>query len=226
MSNAFYLILLFCSAYLIGSLPFSYLIAKSCGVNLFKAGSGNIGATNVMRSCGKLPGILAYLLDIFKGFAAVKICLFLSDFFGFISAGWYLAAQVAPFSAIIGHMFPIFLKLKGGKGVAVSAGIFFAYVTLPMTAVFIIFLSVVFITGYVSLGSITAAALLPGFVFLHDLLAEKFFLFDRLRTGLQASHFLAVLSFCSLISVLIIIKHRSNINRLLNGTENSFKKKT
>jgi glycerol-3-phosphate acyltransferase PlsY len=184
-------ILLLIVSFIIGSVPFGIIIAKSKGINLKKVGSGNIGATNVLRSLGKWPAVLTLLGDILKGTAAVAI----GRYFG---AGPVYEGLVG-FSAILGHNFSIFLGFRGGKGVATSLGVLSFY--SPQTALFtlIIWLVTVMITKYSSMGALVSFGFLPINILLFD---------DKRKL------FVAIL-----ITILIFIRHTDNIQRLIKGTE-------
>src|SRR3954470_13721828 len=145
-------------SYLSGSIPFAAIAGKLRGVDLRKHGSGNLGATNVFRVLGWKVGLLVFVADALKGALPV---LYLPP--RIVNARdpivWAIACGIA---AIAGHVRPIFLKLrKGGKGVATAAGVFFALAPIPMAVTFAVFVAVVFATGYVSLGSMMSAVLLP-----------------------------------------------------------------
>jgi glycerol-3-phosphate acyltransferase PlsY len=195
-------------AYLLGSIPFGLLLTKLFGGgDVRKAGSGNIGATNVARVAGPLPGILTLLLDAAKGAAAV----WLAGRFSNESATWMTIAALA---ALIGHCFPIWLKFRGGKGVATGAGVFLILSPLALLGSVMVFILVVAFWRYVSLGSISAAAAMPLLVYL-----------------LWAPHHappLAVTFGALAAAVVIIYKHDANIQRLVEGEEPkfSFSKKT
>jgi glycerol-3-phosphate acyltransferase PlsY len=161
-------------------------------------GSGNIGATNVARSGAKGLGIATLLLDLGKAFAAVKIGQLLAP-------GDYNLAVAAAVAAILGHVFPIWLGFCGGKGVASALGVFLALTPTSAVAVFAIFLAILFLTRYVSLASIIAAAAFPLFGFY----------FVSVRTPIVIAGFL-------FIPLLVIVKHHQNIRRLLSGTESRF----
>jgi glycerol-3-phosphate acyltransferase PlsY len=184
-------ILLLLVSFIIGSIPFGIIIAKSKGINLKKVGSGNIGATNVLRSLGKWPAALTLLGDILKGTAAVAI----GRYFG---VGPVYEGLVG-FSAILGHNFSIFLGFRGGKGVATSLGVLSFY--SPQTALFtlIIWLVTVMITKYSSMGALVSFGFLP----------INILLFDN-----KGKLFVVVL-----ITILIYIRHMDNIQRLIKGTE-------
>lgn len=184
-------------AYIAGSIPVSYLIARLVkGIDIREHGSGNPGATNVYRVVGPVPGVIAFILDALKGYLPVFFALRAFD-------GNPVAVIAVGLAAVAGHMFTLFLRFKGGKGVATAAGVFFALLPLPTLYAFGVFCVILFATGYVSLGSIVAAVFLPGYCWL---------------TG-----FPAVLSaFATLVAIFIIIKHRTNIRKLLSGTEHRF----
>jgi glycerol-3-phosphate acyltransferase PlsY len=190
-------ILIFLLAFLIGSIPFGIIIAKAKGVDLKKVGSGNIGATNVLRSIGKYPALLTLLGDVLKGTAAVA----LGRYFG---SGPVFEGLVG-FCAILGHNFSLFLGFRGGKGVATSFGVLSFY--SPQTALFtfIIWVLVVMTTKYSSLGALVSFGLLP--------LSIMFF--DH-----KSKIIIAVL-----ITILIFMRHKDNIKRLISGTERKIGKR-
>jgi acyl phosphate:glycerol-3-phosphate acyltransferase len=186
-------------AYLLGSIPFGYLLVKLMRDEDVRAtGSGNIGATNVARSGGKALGIATLLLDLGKAFVAVKIAQHLAP------SNYDLAVATAV-AAILGHVFPIWLGFRGGKGIASALGVFLALTWPCGIAIFGVFLVVLFLTHYVSLASIVASASLPLFALY----------FVPYRTPITVAGFL-------FIPFLLIVKHHENIRRLLNGTENRF----
>ncbi len=186
-------------AYLLGSIPFGYLLVKIFRKQDIRAtGSGNIGATNVARSGAKGLGIATLLLDLGKAFVAVKIAQLLAP-------GNYDLAVVAAVAAILGHVFPAWLGFRGGKGVASALGVILALTWPSALAILGIFLVVFLITRYVSLASIIAAASFPLFAFY----------FVPYRTPIVIAGFL-------FIPLLIVVKHHENIRRLLSGTESRF----
>jgi glycerol-3-phosphate acyltransferase PlsY len=190
------------SAYLLGSIPFGLILGKIFGSGDVRAeGSGNIGATNVARVAGPLAGILTLLLDGAKGAAAVL----LAERYSNGSAMWMIIAGLA---ALIGHCFPIWLKFKGGKGVATAAGVYLALSPLAFLAGLILFILVVGFWRYVSLGSISAAAAMPMLLYF-----------------LWAPHHAPppVITFGALaVAMLIVYKHDANLQRLVNGQEPKF----
>ncbi len=190
------------ASYLLGSIPFGLLLGKFFGArDIRKAGSGNIGATNVARVAGPLAGILTLLLDAAKGALAVLLAARLSD----QSAAWMMIAGLC---ALVGHCFPIWLGFRGGKGVATAAGVFLVLCPLAFLGAAILFFLVVLYWRFVSLGSISAAAAMPLLIY--------FF---------WAPHHAPPYSvtFGSLAAALLIVyKHDANIQRLVQGDEPKF----
>ena len=190
-------------AYLLGSIPFGLVLVRVVrGEDVRLTGSGNIGATNVARSGGAKLGIATLVLDALKGYFAVLIASMVSQRSTGVELG--LAAALAALCAILGHVFPVWLKFRGGKGVATAVGAFVGLAPRAVLVVLGIFLVIVLISRYVSLGSIVASALFP-------LLA--FYLYRSQSSPAGLAVMLAA-------SLLIILKHRANIRRLLDGTEN------
>ena len=203
-------LLLLLAAYVAGSIPFSYLIPRLVtGKDIRSIGSGNVGATNVARMIGKGAGLAALLLDAPKGYLAVWLAgvMFQADFWpradGLLSTPsfWLASAGVM---AVAGHMFPVWLNFRGGKGVATAAGVFLALSPLSLAIAFVIFLIVELTTRYVSLASILAAAAMP--------LAVRFI--DRSTIWIVLG--------CIVIALAVIMKHHANIARLAQGTEPKF----
>jgi glycerol-3-phosphate acyltransferase PlsY len=190
-------------AYLLGSIPFGYLLVRLFRHQDVRAtGSGNIGATNVARSGGKALGMLTLLLDALKGFVAVLVAMhFAPD----TAHGPSPLAAATAVAAVLGHVFPVWLKFQGGKGIATALGVFLALVPWVALSALVLFVLVVGTTRLVSLGSILAAISIPIFALL--LVPRRS---PALLAGLTA------------ISLLSIIKHRANIVRLLQGTESRF----
>ncbi|PYT04607.1 MAG: acyl-phosphate glycerol 3-phosphate acyltransferase [Acidobacteria bacterium] len=191
-------------AYLLGSIPFGYLLIKyvfTSGEDVRKIGSGGIGATNVTRRVGVKGGVLTYCFDVAKGAAAVMLIRLVAgdDYF------WIGAAAIA---AIVGHIFPIFLGLRGGKGVATGVGVFLVLAPYSVLTTLVLWALIVYLTRYVSLGSIIATAAVP--------------LWTLLYYGwLQPSPHLKALIIIGIAGcALIVATHRENISRLLHGAEN------
>jgi len=197
-------------AYLIGSIPFGYLIVKMTGGgDVRETGSGGTGATNVSRRAGKAAGVLTLVLDAFKGAIAVLVArVLLGGAAANVNAKWFVAA--AAVAAITGHIFPVWLRFRGGKGVATAVGIFFMLAPFALLCAGLVFVIVVAITRYVSLASLAAAVLIPFFLWLQKWLIQPA---ADIRPPLTA----AVVS-----ALLIIFAHRGNIRRLINGTESKF----
>jgi len=196
-------------AYLLGSIPFGYLIVRASGRgDVRESGSGGTGATNVTRRAGKSAGVLTLVLDALKGAVAVIIArLVLTE--GFKVDWWVAAASVA---VVAGHCFPVWLGFRGGKGVATGLGVFAVLAPLALLCALPVFVLVVWATRYVSLGSIIAAALVPFAVWA---LAARGFM--------RGEELLPTLTAASIGGALIIFMHRANIRRLLRGAENKFK---
>jgi glycerol-3-phosphate acyltransferase PlsY len=196
------------AAYLLGSIPFGYLIVRlTAGADVRETGSGGTGATNVSRRAGKVAGVLTLLLDAAKGATAVLVATWLLHTDALVN-GPVACAAVA---AIVGHCFPIWLGFRGGKGVATGVGVFMVLAPWALGCAAIIFLLIVWLTRYVSLGSIVATVAFPVFVVL-----QHFFV--KPLPGFQY-----VLSVAVVGGGLIIFMHRANIERLWAGTENKFR---
>jgi glycerol-3-phosphate acyltransferase PlsY len=193
-------------AYLLGSIPFGYLIVRArAGADIRETGSGGTGATNVSRRAGKGAGVLTLVLDALKGAAAILIARTALHY----SGSWTIAA--AAILVIIGHMYPIWLGFRGGKGVATGVGVFLMLAPIAVLGAGVVFLAIVVATRYVSLGSIVAAATIPMFVWLqHGLIASVRDLWPTMASAVVGA-------------LLIMWAHRSNIQRLLNGTESKFR---
>lgn len=195
-------------AYLLGSIPFGYLIVRAKeGKDVRETGSGGTGATNVSRRAGKLAGIVTLLLDAAKGALAVGLArgLLTTDY----GVNWYVAA--AGVLAVLGHCFPVWLGFRGGKGVATGIGVFSSLSPLAVACAAVIFILVVRATRYVSLGSTTATAVFPLFVWLLSLYVKPVKSLGPIMTA-------AIVG-----GVLIIFMHRANIGRLMQGTESKLK---
>jgi len=208
-------------AYLLGSIPTGFLVAKAKGIDIRTMGSGNIGATNAMRVLGKPAGIAVLLMDALKGYAA---CAFLVSFIfnglapHFSGLYQYFHDQpleiqtryyvMAGIFAVLGHNYTCWLKFKGGKGIATTAGVYLALAPWSLGIAFVVFIVALLVTRYVSVGSITGAIALVASVWIlppHNI-------------------FLGVVT--TALAALAIYKHKGNIQRLIAGTENRFGKKT
>ncbi len=205
-------------AYLLGSIPFGYLIVRATqGADIRETGSGGTGATNVSRRAGKAAGVLTLVLDALKGAGAVAIAKVILGlpFFGesvgssHENAYWWVAATAI--AVIVGHIFPVWLRFRGGKGVATGVGVFLMLAPIAVAFAAGIFLLTVWRTRYVSLGSILAAVAIPLFVLLQNVFIRPI---DSLASILSA----AIVG-----AALIVFAHRENIGRLKNGTENRFR---
>ncbi len=181
------------AAFLLGSIPFGYIIGKLKGVDIRKHGSGNVGATNVARVLGKKYGVIVYILDFLKGYIPTAIAVKL---YGVDS---FLTASVGLF-AVLGHMFSPFLHFRGGKGVATASGVLFGISPLLGLLILALWFAIFKASGYVSLGSILAAL---GAIYLVGMLGYPY----------------PVLVLVTLVAVLILVKHKSNVERLLEGKE-------
>jgi glycerol-3-phosphate acyltransferase PlsY len=194
--------------YLLGSIPFGFLLVRlRGGGDVRRTGSGGTGATNVTRRAGKWAGLLTLLLDALKGAAAVLLARLLVS--GEAGAEWW--AAVAAVAAVVGHVFPVWLGFKGGKGVATGLGVFLVLAPLAVLFVALLFAAVVWAWRYVSLGSIAAAAALP------------FAVWATAAGGLRDAAATPALVVAAAGAVLIIFMHRANIERLLRGQENRLK---
>lgn len=178
--------------YAIGSVPFAYLLARRAGIDVRVAGSGNVGAANVLRTSGTPLGITVMILDIGKGAATVLTA--------YAGTGSINAIAAAGAAAVIGHIYPVWLRFHGGKGVAVAAGVFSVLAPLATLLAAAVFLSTVWITRVISLGSVAATVTLPSVVWL---------------TGSPPPVFAAAFG----AGVLILFRHRANLRRVAHGTE-------
>ena len=201
------------AGYLIGSVPFGFIIGKLKGVDIRTVGSGNIGATNVTRAVSPLAGKICFLLDFCKGLLPVLAWQMLLKRGIIADVAWNLGEVAVILSVVIGHMFTCFLGFRGGKGIATAVGGVAAIAPLPALAAFLTWLVIFKISGYVSLGSILGAVSLP--------------LWALLLAWLKVTVFLpwSIIIFFAILALIAVWTHRSNIKRLLDGTENSFKKK-
>lgn len=199
------------AAYLIGSINFAVIFSKIfMKKDVREVGSGNAGATNVLRSAGILPGILTFLCDALKGFAAAYIGLICFKYSGIDFMQGIYGAYICGLFCMIGHVFPIFFKFKGGKGVAVSVGIFSVCCPIAIALGLAAFTLVTVLSRMVSLGSIIATVVVV-------VLSGIFYDTD--------ASFWAQYLPCLAMGFIVIIKHKDNIKRLINGTESKFGKK-
>lgn len=191
-------VLIILLAYLIGAIPFGVLIGWIFKVDIMNRGSKNIGATNVIRTVGVVPGILVLILDILKGTLATYLAVYyLNDPLLIITAG---------LAAILGHMFPVYLKFKGGKGAAIGLGVLLAITPAIFLCAALWTVAIVAIFRYVSLASITGPILVAVLMYYWNVP-------------------LPYLIVCLIVAILMVFKHIPNIKRLMNGTENKFGEK-
>ncbi len=193
-------LLLLLAAYLLGALPTSLVVGKLRGIDLRQHGSGNLGATNTYRVLGWWAALPVFLFDTFKGWFPTH---FFPRWDQATSANWALAYGAA---AIIGHVFSVYVRFKGGKGVATSTGVLLALAPTAVGVGLALWATVVYLTGYVSLASIVTALILPVLIYFLQ------------GTG-------PVLWLTLALALFVVVAHRANIRRLLRGEEHSFKKK-
>ncbi len=195
-------IFLIIASYLVGAVPFGLLLSRSSGIDIRTQGSGNIGATNVARLLGKKMGILTLLLDVGKGFFPMFVtALIIGN-----GPGRNLIIALSGAATVVGHMYPVYLGFKGGKGVATGLGVFLYLAPLSVLFSLLLFIAAVALSGFVSLGSLLASAAIPLWLFLLGEATWKILL-------------------SAFIGILIWFKHVPNIKRLLSGTEKSWKKR-
>jgi glycerol-3-phosphate acyltransferase PlsY len=199
------------AGYLLGSIPFGYLAGRIAGVDIQKGGSGNIGATNVLRVLGRRYGYAVFVLDFLKGLGAVKISVLIATLTQQDWCSPEIFGIVAAVSAVIGHCFPLWLKFRGGKGVATSAGALFGLMPFAMLIGVIIWILIFWLTRYVSLASVVAAVALP--------------LVIAIMTPLNQSYGEALFYSSLCIAAVVIWRHRSNLSRLIRGSEPRFTRK-
>lgn len=198
-------------SYLLGSIPFGYLVGRLGGSDIRKAGSGNVGATNVVRVLGKRYGYPVFALDFLKGFAPVKISMLIAPG---LTPEWNspeVFGILAAMSSVLGHVYPPWLKFKGGKGVATSAGALLALTPIATLIGVAIWVMVFWLTRYVSLASIAAAVVLPIIILIirsHDQNSGRLLVYSSVCVG-----------------AVVIWRHRSNLSRLMRGTETRFTRK-
>jgi glycerol-3-phosphate acyltransferase PlsY len=205
------LVLVLVISFLLGSIPFGYLAGRIGGIDIRKAGSGNIGATNVVRVLGKRYGYPVFFLDFLKGLGAVKISLAIASGVRPEWASPEMFGVVAAVSSVIGHSFPPWLNFRGGKGVATSAGALFGLMPLATLIGIAIWILVFWLTRYVSVASVATAFVLP--------------LVISIMTRLDQSQGNALFYSSLCIAAVVIWRHRSNLSRLMRGSEPRFTRK-
>ncbi len=205
------LAVLLVGSYLLGSIPFGYLAGRLVGIDIRQTGSGNVGATNVVRVLGKRYGYPVFALDFLKGFGAVKISMLMAPGRPPEWNSSEIVGILAAMSSILGHLYPPWLKFKGGKGVATSAGALLALTPVPTLIGVAIWIIMFWLTRYVSLASITAAVVLPIVILVVSSQDQN------KRKPLVYS------SAC--VAAVVIWRHRSNLSRLMRGTEPRFTRK-
>ena len=196
------------AGYVLGSVPFGLLVSRMKGLDIRQHGSGNIGATNVWRVCGWRYGLPVFVLDVLKGAASVLVARWIAIRFNGDPAWTATAAATA---CILGHSFPIWLRFKGGKGVATSLGVLFGLMPMVSLGVLLLWAVIFKASGYVSLASIVAALALP-----------------LLAGGAQYAGWgygWPCVGFAFIAALLVLVRHRGNIQRLRSGTESRFGKK-
>jgi len=199
------------ASYLLGSIPFGYLAGRMAGIDIRNCGSGNVGATNVIRTLGKGYGYPVFALDFLKGLGAVKVSILIATR---MQSEWNppeMFGIVAAISSVLGHSFPVWLGFKGGKGVATSAGALFGLAPVAALVGVAIWIVTFWLTRYVSVASIAAAAALPFVILITTWLSRT--------TG----KLLFYSSVC--LAAVVIWRHRSNLSRLIHGTEPRFNRK-
>ena len=198
-------------SYLVGSIPFGYVAGKIRGIDIRKIGSGNIGATNVVRVLGKRYGYSVFVLDFLKGFGAVKISMSIATDARPEWASPEIFGIFAAIASVIGHSFPVWLKFRGGKGVATSAGALFGLIPLAALIGIVIWVLVFWFTRYVSVASVVAAATLP--------------LVILIMTRLNQIHGNSLFYSSLGLAAVVMWRHRSNFSRLMHGSEPRFTRK-
>jgi glycerol-3-phosphate acyltransferase PlsY len=194
------LLIVLSTSYLLGSIPSGHIAGRLAGVDVRKHGSGNIGATNVLRVLGKPWGLSVFFVDALKGFVAVRFAIFMCLRNSGMAGYAEFCALLAAATCVAGHSFPVWLRFKGGKGVATSAGALLGIVPTATIVIFLVWLTTLLISRYVSVASMLAALALPIVV-----------------AALGRSPVLIL--FSAAMTALVIARHRSNIARLRAGTE-------
>jgi len=197
-------------AYLLGSIPFGYLAGHFAGIDIRTAGSGNVGATNVVRVLGKRYGYPVFALDFLKGFGAVKISMLIATAAAPNFNSPEIFGVIAALCSVLGHSYPPWLKFKGGKGVSTAAGAILGLIPVAALIGIAVWLVVFWFTRYVSLASVTAAVVLPLLILV-------------ISWGKENAQVVFYFSVC--VAVVVIWRHRSNLSRLMRGTEPRFTRK-
>jgi acyl phosphate:glycerol-3-phosphate acyltransferase len=204
------LILIALLSYLMGSVPAGYIAGRFAGIDIRRVGSGNVGATNVLRVLGKPYGYAVFLFDFCKGVGAVGISILIINVARPGNQESELVGIMAGVLCVLGHTYPVWLGFKGGKGVATSAGVLFGLMPVAALMVLAVWFLTFQATKYVSVASIVAAVALPA-------------------TAAVMVHFekagMPLVYFCTCLAVVIVWRHRSNVSRLMKGTEPSFRRK-
>ena len=198
-------ILVIVLSYLLGGIPFGYLIAVTKGIDIRTEGSGNIGATNVGRVLGRKYGLIIFILDMLKGFVAVFFVPLLVSGTKFPTTPGNLLVILCGFCAVLGHAFPVYLRFKGGKAVATSFGIFVWLAPIPIAIAFGVWTVTVLVSRYVSLGSMVGTLVI---IWAIVYFVDSPFGVNKYITCLAVA-----------VAVLVIAKHKSNIQRIISGTE-------
>jgi glycerol-3-phosphate acyltransferase PlsY len=204
------LAVLMVGSYLLGSIPFGYLAGQFAGIDIRSAGSGNVGATNVVRVLGKRYGYPVFALDFLKGFGAVKISMLIAT----VAAPKFNSPEIfgviAALCSVLGHSYPPWLKFRGGKGVSTAAGAIFGLIPVAAIIGITVWMVVFWFTRYVSLASVIAAVVLPLLILV-------------ISWGKENAQVVFYFSVC--VAVVVIWRHRSNLSRLMRGTEPRFTRK-
>ena len=204
--------LLFIASYLLGGIPTGYLIGRFKGIDIRKHGSGNPGTANVYRTLGKWPGILTFVVDFLKGFTPAYVAthyFYIPGSMDFSRGHWWIPVTAGAL-AIAGHIWTVFLRFHGGKGVATAAGVFMALLPLPTAGAFVVFGIAVALTSHISVGSMSASVALPLLCY-----------FLSFKDPNKRPFILLALSVCALL----FYTHIANIRRIIKGAELSFRHK-
>jgi len=198
-------------SYLIGSIPAGYIVGRIVGIDIRTVGSGNIGATNVTRVLGKRYGYPVFIVDFLKGFTAVGMSIMIAKRAQLVLIPSEVFGVVGAVACVLGHSFPVWLGFKGGKGVAASAGALFGLMPFVALIAVAVWLIIFYLTRYVSVASMTAALAVPVTIL------------TMMFLGQIGGTALLYFSIC--LAAVVIVRHRSNLSRLVRGTEPPFKRK-